>query len=171
MLNLLPPQEKQRLLREENFKLILILGITFLLFLVCLSFILLSLKIHLSAQVTKKELPDAQLQELAQEISLTNEKFLQLSGFYKNQAIWTERLQRVALALPENSFLTALSLSSVPKEKNVFQISLSGFSPDRENLFEFKKGLESQPDFQEIYFPPASWVDPTDFNVTFKLAI
>jgi len=48
-------------------------------------------------------------------------------------------------------------------------VSLSGFAPTTETLFEFKENLEKEASFKEVCFPPTNWVNLTDidFSVTF----
>ncbi|MDP2672975.1 MAG: PilN domain-containing protein, partial [Nanoarchaeota archaeon] len=100
-----------------------------------------------------------------------NENLLKSNDFYKNQPNRTNLLTGVAKALPENTYLTMFSLSPKTKEGDRLQVSLSGYAIDRETLFEFKKNLEAEPNFKEVYFPPASWVTPTDFSATFEIKL
>ena len=51
-MNLLPPEQKQVLLLEEKFKVVFISGIIILAFLVSFIFILISIKISLSGEMT-----------------------------------------------------------------------------------------------------------------------
>jgi len=172
MINLLPPQQKQKILQDEKYRLVLILGAVFLLFLICLSLVLLSLKIHIGAQVAPQEIiENPQTQQFETKISLANKNLSKINTFYKNQPNLTKVLEMVSVALPQNVNLTVFSLNPVAKEENKFQVSLIGTSIDRETLFEFKKNLEEESVFEDVYFPPASWVDPTNFTVTFKISI
>ena len=173
MINLLPPQEKQELLQEEKYRLVLILCCLVLIFLISLSLILLSLKIHISGQsdsqrilvrATEKQFQSSQMQKLETEINLINKNLAKLDSFYQNQVSFAGVLEKISEIIPEGMYLTSLAL-------NKKEVSLGGFSPSREILFEFKKRLEQESAFEEVYFPPASWVTPKDFTATFKLKI
>lgn len=175
MINLLPSQYKQELIKEENFRLASILGTLFLIFLISLVLILFLVKIYIQNQaeslkimvsLEEKKLQTAGIQTLKEKISLANQKILKLRSFYRAQPDLIWLLGKVFQALPSQIYLTAFSW-----QKNTSQITLSGFSPKREILFELKKNLEGKKEFSEIYFPPASWIEPTDidFQVSFKI--
>lgn len=173
MINLLPPQYKAELKEEENWKLTLILSILFLIFLVCSALILFSIKISISGQAEaqkilllqeEKKFEESQIQNLEEKITISNQALLKLNSFYQSRTNSTEILEKISETLPTNVYLTTLNF-------NPAQISLSGFSPTREILLEFKKNLEKEQTFEEIYFPPSNWVKPTDidFSVNFKI--
>ena len=179
MINLLPAQQKKELLEEENFRLILILGTVLFISLFCLILILFSIKIYLSGQVesqrvvlsqVEKEFAQSGLKNLQEKIKSTNLTFSQLHSFYQKKFYLTEILERISKTLPPGTYLTNFSFSP-PREEFPAQISLSGFAQTREILIELKRNLEAEEDFQEIYFPPENWVQPTDinFSLTFKL--
>jgi len=179
MINLLPQEEKEVLIQEENWKLILILGIIFLTFLISLALILFSIQIYISGQIeaqkilfTQKMGESSQVQDFQEKIKLTNLSFSKLDSFYQGAFNGSEALEKTSKALPPGSFLTNFTLSTITEGREYpAQISLSGFSPNRETLLEFKKNLESQELFKEIYFPPSNWVEPIniDFSVSFKI--
>ena len=166
MINLLPPLEKKNLEREEKYRLVLILGILVLLFLFSLSLILFAVKIYISGQVESQKIliKDLQTQEFEEEIKLINKDLSKLSSFYESQISWTKTLERFSRTIPEGIYLTSFSLS-LP------EVRVSGFCPSRDTLFNFKKRLEKEPDFKEIYFPSSNWAKPKDidFNLNFKI--
>ena len=173
MINLLPSTEKKDLQTEEKYRLVLILCCLVLIFLISLSLILLSLKIHISGQsdsqkilvrATEKQFQSSQMQKLETEINLINKNLTRLDSFYQDQVSFIGVLEKISKVIPKGMYLTNLAL-------NKKEVSLGGFSPSREILFEFKKRLEAESTFEEVYFPPASWVTPKDFTVTFKLKI
>lgn len=174
MINLLPLQEKKNLRMEENWRLVLILGFLFLIFLISLFLILFSVKSYLWGQVESRKIlvdleekyfQSSEIQALREKITLANQNLSKLTPFYQKQKRGTEILEKISQTLPPGVYLTTLSW-----QKDTSQISLSGFSPTREILFEFKKKLEEK-EFREIYFPPQNWIEPTDidFYVTFKV--
>ncbi len=168
MINLLPPQYKAELKEEESWKLVLILEILVLIFLICLALILFSVKIFISGQLEaqkilllqkEKKFEESQIQSLEGKIIISNQTLSKLNSFYQDQTNLTEILEKIF-----ETYLTILNLDPA-------QISLSGFSPTREILLEFKKNLEQEELLGEIYFPPSNWVKPTDidFSVNFKI--
>ena len=54
MINLLPPQEKEKLLLEKTQKLVIVLTNSFIISLICLILILLSLKFYILKELAKK---------------------------------------------------------------------------------------------------------------------
>ena len=168
MINLLPPSTKENLQKEEKYRLILILGTLVLLFLFSLSLILFAVKIYISGQVESQKIlvRDFQAQDAEKEIKLINKKLSNLNSFYENQTSWTRFLERISGTIPEGIYLTTLSLS--PPEARI-----TGYSPTREVLFNFKKRLEQEPDFQKIDLPPSDWAKPKDidFHLTFEISL
>jgi len=179
MINLLPQREREILTQEENWKLILILGIIFLTFLISLALILFSIQVYISGQIeaqkilfSQKEVESSKVQDFQEKIKLTNLSFSKLNSFYQGVFNGSEILEKTSGALPPGTYLTNFTLSTITGEEEYpAQISLSGFSPNRETLLEFKKNLESQELFKEVYFPPSNWVEPIniDFSVNFKI--
>jgi Tfp pilus assembly protein PilN len=183
MINLLPSQYKQELKREEGWKLILILEILILIFLICLTLILFSVKISISGQLEaqkillgqeEKKFNESQIQNLEDKIITSSRTFVQLNSFYQSQAGLTEILEKISETLPSSVYLTTLNfnlLTGSEEEKYLAQIYLLGYSPTREILLEFKKNLEKEQTFGEIYFPSSNWVRPADidFSVNFKI--
>ena len=171
MINLLSTIEKEKLLLEKNKRIVIILWFLLLFFLICLILILFSIKIYIQAQVksqqyllteVKKEKNQSEIENLKEEINSINSSLTKLNSFYQNGIYLSDILEKVSKTLPEELYLTNLSL--------IFpSVSLSGFAPTTETLFEFKENLEQEPGFKEVSFPPANWVDLTDidFFVTF----
>jgi len=186
MINLLPPQQKEELLEEKKYNLVLILGILFLIFLISLILILFSIKIFISGEVEaqkilfleeEKKFKESQIQNLEEKINASNQTLSKLNLFYQNQLNLTEILEKISETLPSGTYLTNLnfSLLTTPAEgetqKYLAQISLTGFSPTREILLEFKENLEKEEPFGGIYFLPSNWVKPIDIDFIVTLRI
>jgi len=178
MINLLPIKEKKEILQEETFRLVLILGILFLIFLICFSLILTSINIILSGEAEaqkilyeqrEKEFETPQMQALQKNLTSFNQTISQLDSFYQNQTNLTEALEEISQTLPFGAYLTNLLISS--KKERGWDCSLVGFSPAREILLEFKANLEAEKSFKEVSFPPVNWVEPKniDFSVNFEI--
>lgn len=175
MLNLLPPQYKQALKKEENFRLFLILGTVSLTFFISLALILFSVRIYVKAQAEsvnflveseRMRLQSTQTAELREKITKGSQNISKLNSFYKNRSDSTRILETIFQAVPEQASLTSLSWR---KETGV--VTISGFSPNREVLFELRNNLQSEARFSDINFPPQNFVKPAniDFQATFKV--
>jgi Tfp pilus assembly protein PilN len=183
MINLLSPKEKEGLIQEKNWKLILILGILVLIFLICLGLILLSIKIYVSGQVEaqkilfsqeEKKFEESQIRDLEEKIIISNKTLSNVNSFYQSQINLIEILEKIPETLPQGIYLTALYFNPITDAENgkyVAKISLSGFSPTRETLLEFKENLEKEELFGEIYFPPSCWVPAVDIDFSINLKI
>jgi Tfp pilus assembly protein PilN len=175
MINLLPTQYKRELKKEEKFKLVLILGTLFLIFLISLILILFSIKIYIQGQAEtlkflareeEEKLQRAEIRELRQKITAAQKTILQLRNFYQNRSDPVRIVESIFQILPEQIHLTSFSFN-----KDTGMVLLSGFSPGREILFQLRTNLEDQEEFGEINFPPQNWIKSKDidFQVTFKV--
>jgi Tfp pilus assembly protein PilN len=175
MINLLPPKEKKDLLLREQKNIVFSLEILFLAFLISLSLILLAIKIWFAKDL---EIQQLFLEEKKKEVLLQkdfeekiinlNQTLLNLKSFYQKQISLTQVLEKISHLLPRGIYLTNFNFNLKEKEG---QITLTGFCQDRETLLSFKKILEENGSFSEVYFPPENWVKPTDINfvVSFKI--
>lgn len=175
MINLLPPQVKMELAREEKWKLILILGTLFFFFLFSFILILSAVKIYIQGQAEflgilrtseEKIFQNEKNKSLFEKIDSANQNLSKLNSFYKNQTDSIVIFEKVLKTLPGGIYLTDFSW-----QKNASQIVISGKASNREALFEFKNNLQSQKEFNEINFPAESWIKPSDidFRATFQL--
>lgn len=181
MINLLPPVEKEELLSEKKKKITIILWLLVLFFLLCLILTLFSVKIYLQIQAesqktlldeSREEFGQSGIQDFREEINSINLTLTKLDSFYQQKTYFSEILGRISGILPQGIYLTNFSaVFTTEKEENI-EISLSGFSPTADSLFEFKGNLEKENDFKDIYFPPSNWVKLIDINflVTFKIS-
>lgn len=177
MINLLPAHYKQELEQEENFRLVLILGTVFMIFLASLILILLSVKVYikgstdslaLAASAEKEKLQTIEFQETRQRIVQGNKKILEMKSFYEKQSNPAAIFEKISQTLPSGVFLTSLSW-----QKGAGVVIISGFAPSREVLFALRSNLESQEQFSQVYFPPQNWIKAKDidFQATFELEL
>jgi len=173
MINLLPPTEKQKLSREKTKKIVIILGALILVFLICLILILISIEIYIQSQVSyqkilyeskEKQFKDSQAQEIQKEISEYNQNLLEIKSFYQKQANLVEILEKITQTLPEGVCLNSFSYQKA-------RISISGYAPTRDILFEFKENLEQGDDFKEVFFPSSNWVKAIDIDFSLSFTI
>ena len=183
MINLLPPQQKEELLNQERLRLVLVLGILFLLFLLSLALTLLLVENYFSLNLgdqkilfEEKERLVSFNKDLEEEITLANNSFSNLDSFYEKQHDLTKVLEKIYQTLPGGTYLTNFSLVFTDQRIGAqtirrAKISLSGLCPTRELLLVLKENLENEESFSDIYFSPGSWVEPveTTFNVAFYL--
>ncbi|MBD3208719.1 MAG: hypothetical protein GF370_04690 [Candidatus Nealsonbacteria bacterium] len=182
MINLLPPQQKKELASQKNFRLILIMGLLFLFFLACLSSSLWTVEKYMAVKLQEKdalfrekESVIAANQNVEQKINEANRLLSDLRSFYQELIYISPILDKLNGLLPQGSYLINFSFNFArPKaggDEQVGHISLSGYSPSRNQLLELQKRLEEAGDFLAVTFSPTSWVQPTDveFSVSFDL--
>jgi len=186
MINLLPPQEKENLLLEKKKTMVVILWFLILFFLLCLILILFLIEIYLQGQVdaqkiisaeAKKESTQSEIKNIREKISSANTTLVGLNSFYQKKFYFSDNIQKISELLPSGTYLTNFSavFYSVEKEdvkEEGIRVSLSGHTPTREILLEFKKNLGEEQSFKKVYFPPSSWVKPADidFLATFEIS-
>jgi Tfp pilus assembly protein PilN len=188
MLNLLPQTEKKVLKIERGYKALLILSITLLCALVCFILILLSIKISIAGQANaeniifqqfENQIQKSKLQEIEDRVKAYNKNMADINSFYKDRNETSELLQKISEILPSDIYLTYFSFNTIEERVKIEdsnktkikinrEISISGFSPSRERLFELKQILESQSDFNEVYFPASNWTKPYDIDFSLK---
>jgi len=181
-MNFLPLGEKKELALERSKKIILIVWVLFLFFLFCLVLALLFLNTYFKIKVksenillnsAKKEFNSSEIAKFKDEIKEANLNLKKLSSFYRKKIYYSDILKNVSESIPESIYLNSLSisLSFVKKGGKIIDISLSGFSPTREKLLNFRKNLENNSYFYKVYFPPSDWIKAEDinFSATFRL--
>ncbi len=181
MINLLPPKEKEFLEQEKIWRIILILGTLILISFLCFVLVLFSIKTYVRGEIElqkvllaqeKLRLKALEIQRFQEEIASANQNLLKLESFYQTQFNLIDLLEKVSNTLPSGVSLTYLSIEPYSRERDYnFQVLLSGYAINREDLFEFKKNLEAEKDFKEIYLPPSSWIKPTDINFSIRFSI
>jgi len=175
MINLLPQKEKETLQQEETRKIVLILGILVLAFLTSLTLIFFAININVNSklveqktivQTEEERLKTEEIENLKKKIVSLNENLSKLGSFYSQHVYLTEVLEKISQLLPTGVYLINFSY-----QKNNSQIALSGYSPTREALIEFKEQLERENSFQQVFFPTSNWVKPKEINFTVTLKL
>lgn len=160
---------------EEKWKLALILGIIFLIFLTSLILILFSVRTYIWGQVEslkilvnmeEKTLQTPENQNLREKILLANQNLLKLNSFYQTKSEPSKILEKISGTLPSGIYLNTIFW-----QKSTSQVGLSGKALSREILLDFKKNLESREEFTDVYFPASVWLESVDidFQATFKV--
>lgn len=181
MINLLPPENKKELLKEEQYKIVLILGIFVLLFLISFSLILFSIKIYVSSQLeaervlleqSQKEMKFSQIQELEGKVKSINQNLFKLDTFYQDQVALIKLFGEISEIFPSGVYLNTISVKSLEEKDNKFLVSLSGFSPSRELLIELENNIETKKSFfKNPVLPQSVWTKPTDIDFSLNFEI
>lgn len=192
MINLLPQKDKEKLLAGKSKRMAIILCFLILFFLIFLTITLFVINVYSSGQLTsseifleenKKQFLQSEIQELQDKIESANKSFNELSSFYEKEIYFSEILKKIAIVFPEDFYLTNFSIKLDVKEKkketDVIEVnrtirsSFSGFAPTREGLLVFKKNLEGNSGFKNIFFPISNWAKKENINfyITFDIPI
>lgn len=181
MINLLPPQEKQNLLGEKNWKISMVLGVTLLTFLVSFILILVSINFSISTQAAsekaildsrKADFNKTDAQDLKDKISKANKDLTDLDAFYKQTVGFTDFLIKISSLLPEKNYLENVSISPVGKN-NSYKVSLSAKAPLIEDVIKFNDNLKKDQTISNIVFPRDTWLKKSDivFKVDFQIEL
>ena len=179
MINLLPEEYKQALRQEEWFRLIVILGSLCLAFCVCVSLLLLSMRVYTLGSLDSQDiLISAQQKEYEEEKSPAarmrevNTSIVELERFYSSQASVANVLREIGSVLPPDINITSFSYAEGLKRKGVPErISLSGFASRRDSLSDFRERLEKNPMFTNFFFPQTNLANPVDVKFSFTCDI
>lgn len=174
MINLLPPEEKQKLKQKKIQKMILFFGSLFFLFFLSSILGLLALNFYLEGEIAiqKAILKDFEEQlnkkenlKLKKEIKKINQEILEVKSFWSQKEVILPHLKKIVELLgPE------ISLQSLSWQKTTNLFSLQGKAKKRENLVALRESLQKE-GFKEINFPLSNWVKPKeiDFFASFKI--
>lgn len=179
MINLLPPEEKQKLISQKRERLTAVLGTVILISLVCLILILLSIKFYILAATDyqRNALEQAERKYKTQDfVVMTNtiEKYntilAQLSSFYEKE-IYFSKVLEIITNIPSDKNLLITNFSLSRDESGTVKVSISGISNTRENLLAFKNSVELEEKIKKPYFSPESWTAPKNapFSLTFEI--
>ena len=169
MINLLPPFHKEELRGEEQFRLVLILGMLLMTFFICLSLSLLAIRVYVSGEIRAQEiLAETQEKEGREsrlgQIHTLNEDIAGVSSFLAGRITLSDVIARISSALPESVYFTSLSYTN---EK----IALAGFAPQTEDLLSLRANLEKDSLFGNFHFPSSNWIRATNIDFSFDFEI
>lgn len=181
MINLLPLEYKKELLKEKQFKIVVILIMVLTSFLISLILILFSIEIYTASQLaaeknfleySQKEMEFFKIEELENKVVLTNRKISELNNFYTQQTSMIEVLEKISQVLPGKIYLTGIALNSSDEKDYKFSLVINGFSPDRQSLLDLEKNLENNKNFFKVFtFPPSTWTKSEDIEFSLILKI
>jgi hypothetical protein len=176
VINLLPPEEKNKLKLERVKSLAIILSGMVLISLICFFLILLSVKFSILSKVGNQEVIFQQVEKgyrsedsanLKDAIKKYNEKMPQVLAFYQNQVYFSDILADISeISTPQGIYFTNIFLDGQKSEGSV-AVAIHGKSDSRSSLILFKKNIEAQGKIKNVSFSPESWISPT--NISFSL--
>jgi len=179
MINLLPFEEKNKLLSEKRAKLAVILVFSVLVSLISMALILLSIKFYILAETDyqkkmleqiRKENQTADFVTFSGIIKKYNAILSQIDSFYKKEIYFSQALNIIAgFQMPQDLSLTNFSLTRDDSGK--ISVNVSGKSLTRNSLLLFKKNIEQDPKIKNSYFSPESWVNPKNINFSLSFEI
>jgi Tfp pilus assembly protein PilN len=182
MINLLPEANRKELKKEETFHLILIFGVLSVVFCICLSLLLLSIRIYVSGEIqTQKILVESQKEEEKEsplgEIRSINRDITGLNDFYQEQVVFSDMIMRISDAAPKGVHLISFNytppFSQIQKEEEPLyaRVSLTGFAPTTEDLLAFRANLEGDALFESFNFPSSNWNEESNISFSFDFAV
>ncbi len=179
MINLLPLQEKIKLEKEQNRKLVLVLSFILLISLLCFVLLLLSLYFYIMVQVSyqKSLLDDARQQYQTKDflqyksiIKSSNQILAKANVFYKKELYFSQALAVISsIAKPDGVLFHDITMQHIG-DKGI-SVAVTGSADNRENLLQFKTSVEAAKEITSAYFPPDNWIKSKDinFHVTFEI--
>lgn len=179
MINLLPLEEKKKLILRKKEKLATIWGIVVLVFVICLALILLAIRFYILAETdyqksllsqAEKEVQTPGFENLYSDIQKYNATLSQLDSFFKKEIYFNRALEIITgVSCPKGLFLTNFLLQR--NAGGTIGVNVSGISDTRDNLLLFQKNIEAAKEIKNSYFSPASWINPknVNFSLTFEI--
>lgn len=176
-INLLPLQEKKELQLAELQKKVFVIFVFLAIFLLILILILSVLGSFISSRAgyfrglvleKEEELKATQFQGFKKIIEKSNQDLSSIQNLWQEEIFITSFFEKISSLTPSSIYFQSLSFQkTIQGGTAMADIRISGFAPTRETLFSFRGILEEDKAFQNIYFPPSSWVRPT--NIDFSL--
>lgn len=184
--NLLPPAQKEEIknesLRKKISLILVFLGVNLcILSAVIFGFRLFvlnkNLEIDEKIAASEKKMKEPQFEALGKQIDTANQNLYKISNTKNEQVSSVDVLEKISSLLPGDIYLQYFSFkNSFKDEKNeetkevkrvfIAEVKINGVARDRETLFLFKKSLDQERSFQDIFFNPSSWVKPIDAEFT-----
>ncbi len=179
-INLLPEQAKKELRLAAVQKKVFAISVFIVIFFLLLMLIFLALSVFISSRAgflrglvleREEELKAAQFQGFKNIIETTNQNLSKTQRLWQQEISITSFFEEITSLTPEAIYFKELSFKKIIQGSSaIAYVRISGFAPTREVLFSFREILEKDERFQNIYFPPSCWVNPTniEFSLDFK---
>jgi Tfp pilus assembly protein PilN len=171
MINLLPLAEKEKILIDAKIKVVAVIWFLIIFFIFCLVGFLIFINFYIKIQLDGQRIQisetnvassNAKALDLENKITLFDSDLNDISTFFQNRIYFSEIFNKISGVLPANVYLTNLTAI---KGKVGVKVSVSGFSPNRDDLLELKKNIDKDSIyFNNVYFPQSDWVRPSDID-------
>ncbi len=169
-INVLPDQQKKKMVEEKKIGFALKLGFSFITVLILLNvvFFLMQFVLKIEYQAADKPLPAASDGDSSKEIQLekifqdTNKQVGKISKTSKSVANWARVLVRISQLCPDG-----IKINNISAEMN--QVKISGFSKTRDDFIDFQNKLEAEG--FKFSVDLSNLVAAQDFNFDLQLEI
>lgn len=175
MINLLPSQKRDELKKAKQSKIVILFGSRIIIALVLLVLLAFSFNIYLKNQLEigeiliqteEKTIEFLGIGNIEKEIIEMNRLFSRINIFYGEQPNLTKVLEQISFLRPSGIHLINFSYQKMDS-----QIILNGWARDRRSFLEFKKSLEKQENFVNLYSPISNLIMPEDINFHLRFTI
>lgn len=176
-INFLPEAEKEQVKFLKTRKIMFIFGSLLIIFFLVFAFALYLLDRYLISEIEiqknlvaqrQNEVKKSEFQELKTKTIELNQNLVRVQALLQKELRFSPVLIKIASLVPQELYLKRLSLKknkATEKEQEPLGVlTLSGFASTRETLFFFKKSLEAEEGFSEVWFSLESWLKPTDIE-------
>lgn len=174
-LNLLPLQEKEKVRMELTTSFLIHLG-TRLFFLAAISMGLLFSIYLYSSIITEAQLELVKSQEglleeeefknIEKNLQISNDAIKEVHSLERGFLIYSKIIEEFAGLVPSKIYVKNLSISLNAKQFNV-----NGYAETREEMLAFKKKLEENRAFSNVYSPISNLLVPKDVNFAFTITL
>ncbi len=187
MINLLPEQLKKDLRKLESRKKIFIILSFLAVALIFLSLLFSGLEKYVGAKVKtmrdglavlQEKLNVPEFNEFQKEVREINQDLLKIQSYFKEQIFIAPIFEKLARIVPQTIYFSSFSFQKKTKEIEkdgikktilVFNVYISGWAENRDDLYLFKQKLEQELMFENINFLPNAWLKPKDIDFSFTL--
>ncbi|MDR3559004.1 MAG: PilN domain-containing protein [Candidatus Pacebacteria bacterium] len=168
-LNLIPPREKEGILKKKRLKMVIRLEISASVFLVMFFGVLVSFRYILNTglaadqraqQQSEESSQYGQIKQYDQQFTKINAQVSQLTGIDREQLYWSRLLDKL-----DNLVFPGITLSSLTT--NDYVVSMGGVADNRDDLVLLKEKLGSEKCFSNVDLPLSDLVDRN--NVSFQI--
>lgn len=174
MINLLPNEHKKRIEWEMastkifKYEIIIFWVIIFAIIgMGAIMFYFQSESQYQKAYLTAIQEKSPELAKIQQSMKEYNQKAAQVNLILGNQINHSDFSEQITNRLQPGMYLKSMNLNN---KGAYWAVELSGFSPDADTLFSFKKEIEKIDGAKEIIIPNSAWLKPKDidFKLDFK---
>jgi hypothetical protein len=180
MINLLPPEQRKFLVKEQQKKLFIVLSMEIAVFLVCLLLVMLATEFYISGEISYQSffLQQVQIENQSSDFSdfkkiilKYNKELVLIDAFYKGQKSINSALNTLLdVQKPDGLRFNNLSFQPEQQTDNI-KVNIDGTSDTRDNLLIFKNNIDGEKRIKNVSFSPGSWVNQKNINFDVTLDI